>query len=157
MKLFDICLAAVMAAVIPAAASAQDATQGPDEPMRQLFQTPGAVAFITTPKPGEAGHTRAWTWLFLKQAIPGGANTLALEWDIDCAAGTVRTVRTAVYQDATYVRTDAGPAAGAAPAAGTPGAVTMGAACASERPRTRPLPTLAAARASAAEIFAAQP
>lgn len=158
MKTSELCLAAALALAIPATASAQDATQGPDEPMRQLFQIPGIVAFMTTPKPVETGHKQVWTWLFLKQAIPSGANNLALEWDIDCTAGTVRTVRTAVYQDATYVRTDAGPAAAAAPAPGTPGAVTMAAACAAERSsRTRPLPNLGAVRASAAQTLAAQP
>lgn len=157
MKTLELCLAAAMAMAVPAAASAQDATQGPDEPMRQLFQIPGIVAFMTAPKPVETGHKQAWTWLFLKQAMPSGANALALEWDIDCAAGTVRTVRTAVYQDASYVRTDPGPATAAAPAPGTPGAVTLAAACATERPRARPLPTLAAVRASAAQTLAAQP
>ena len=157
MKTLELCLAAAMAVAIPATASAQDATQGPDEPMRLIIQVPGAVAFMTTPKPVEAGHKQAWTWLFLKQPIPNGANVLALEWDVDCTAGTVRTVRTAVYQDTTWMMTEAGPASAAAPTAGTPGAVTMGAVCATERSRVRPLPTLTAARASAAQIFAAQP
>ncbi|RZJ04611.1 MAG: hypothetical protein EON89_07265 [Brevundimonas sp.] len=156
MKIFELCLAAAMALAIPAAASAQDATQGPDEPMQMLFQVPGVVAFMTAPKPLENGHKQVWTWLFLKQAIPSGANNLALEWDIDCAAGTVRTVRTATYQDTTYVRTDPGPAAGTAPAAGTPGAVTMASACATERSRTRPSPNLTAVRATAAQTLAAQ-
>lgn len=157
MKTLALCLATAMTVAIPSAASAQDATQGPDEPMRQLFQIPGIVAFINTPKPLETGHKQVWTWLFLKQAIPGGANNLALEWDIDCTAGVVRTVRTAVYQDATHVRTDPGPAEAAAPAAGTPGAATLGAACATERSRVRPLANLTAVRASAAQTLAAQP
>lgn len=157
MKTRELILAAALAVAIPAAASAQDTTQGPDEPMRQLFAMPGIVAFMNTPKPVDTGHKQVWTWLFLKQAIPSGANNLALEWDVDCTAGTVRTVRTAVYQDATYVRTDPGPAAAAAPAAGTPGAVTMAAACSTERSRTRPLPTLTAVRASAVATLAAQP
>src|SRR6478672_3685978 len=131
MKILELCLAAAMALAIPAAASAQDATQGPDEPMQMLFQVPGVVAFMTAPKPLENGHKQVWTWLFLKQAIPSGANNLALEWDIDCAAGTVRTAR-------------------------TPGAVTMASACATERSRTRPSPNLTAVRATAAQTLAAQ-
>lgn len=157
MKIRELILAAAMAMAIPTAASAQDATQGPDEPMRMLFQIPGIVAFMTTPRPVDTGHKQVWTWLFLKQAIPSGANNLALEWDVDCTGGTVRTVRTALYQDTTHMRTDPGPAAAAAPTAGTPGAVTLAAACVTERSRTRPLPTLTAVRASAAETLAAQP
>ncbi len=157
MKSLALCLAVATAVAIPATARTQDVTQGPDEPMRQIFQVPGVVAFMTMPKTVETGHRQVWTWLFLKQPIAGGANTLAMEWDVDCTAGTVHTVRTVVYQDATHMRTDAGPAAAAVPAAGTPGAVTMGAACTTERPRTRPVPTLTAARASAAQLFAAQP
>lgn len=157
MKKLALCLSAAAAVAIPANAGAQDVTPGPDEPMRQIFQVPGVVAFMTTPRPVETGHKQAWTWMFLKQPIPDGANALAMEWDVDCAAGTVRTVRTAVYQDATHLRTDPGPTAATAPAAGTPVAVAMGAICATERPRNRPLPTLTAARASAAQIFAAQP
>ncbi len=64
----------------------------------------------------------------------GGLAALAMEWDVDCTAGTVHTVRTAVYQDATHMRTDPGPAAAVAPAAGTPGAVTMGAVCSKRTP-----------------------
>lgn len=157
MKTLELCLAAALAVAIPAAATAQDATQGPDEPMQMLFQVPGVVAFMSLPKPLESGHKQVWTWLFLKQAIPSGANNLALEWDIDCTAGTVRTVRTALYQGETHMRTDAGPAAATAPAAGTPGAVTMAAACSTERSRTRPVPNLRAVRASAAQTLAAQP
>lgn len=157
MKTLALCLAVATAVAIPAAVRAQDVTPGPDEPMRQIFQVPGVVAFMTQPRPVETGHKQAWTWLFLKQPIANGANALAMEWDVDCTAGTVHTVRTAVYQDATHMRTDPGPAAAAAPAAGTPGAITMGAVCSTERPRTRPVPNLALARATAAQMFASQP
>ena len=157
MKTLALCLAVATAVAIPATVRAQDVTQGPDEPMRQIFQVPGVVAFMTVPRPVETGHKQAWTWLFLKQPIANGANALAMEWDVDCTAGTVHTVRTALYQDGTHIRTDAGPAVAAAPAAGTPGAVTMGAACSTERPRTRPVANLTAARAAATQMFAAQP
>jgi len=157
MKTLHFCIAAALAMALPAAVAAQDTTEGPDAPMRQIFQAPGAVAFMTTPTAGEAGRLGLWTWVFLKQPIPGGANALALQWDIDCAGQTTRTLRTAVYRDATRVRTDAGIDIHATPAPGTPGAVTMAAACATGRPRAEPLPTLAAARASAAQTFAAQP
>lgn len=157
MKTLALCLAVATAVAIPAAVRAQDVTQGPDEPMRQIFQVPGVVAFMTVPRPVETGHKQAWTWLFLKQPIANGANALAMEWDVDCTAGTVHTVRTALYQDGTHIRTDAGPAAATVPAAGTPGAITMGAVCSTERPRTRPVGNLAMARASATQIFAAQP
>ena len=157
MKSLALCIAMATAVAFPATASAQDVTQGPDEPMRQIFQAPGVVAFMTMPKAVETGHKQAWTWLFLKQPIAHGANALAMEWDVDCTAGTVNTVRTALYQDATHVRTDAGPGAAAVPAPGTPAAITMGAVCSTERPRTRPVADLAMARASAAQIFASQP
>lgn len=157
MKSLALCLAMATAVAIPAAAWAQDATQGPDEPMRQIFQVPGVVAFMTMPKAVETGHKQAWTWLFLKQPIASGANALALEWDVDCTAGTVHTMRTALYQDATHMRTDAGSAAATVPVAGTPGAIVMVAVCSTERPRTRPVANLAMARASAVQIFAAQP
>jgi hypothetical protein len=157
MKRLQFCIVAAISLAIPAAAAAQDATEGPDAPMRQIFQAPGAVAFMTAPTPGEGGRVGLWTWVFLKQPIPGGANALALQWDIDCAGQTTRTVRTAVYREATRLRTDAGIDIHATPAPGTPGAVTMAAACATARPRAEPLPTLAAARASAAQTFAAQP
>jgi len=157
MKPVQLCLAAAMAMAIPATASAQDTTQGPDEPMRMIIQMPAAVAFMTTPRQTGGDLKQAWTWLFLKQAIPNGANVLALEWEINCTAGTVRTARTAAYQDAAWMMTEAGPATAAAPTAGTPGAVTMNAVCSQQRSRVRPVANLAAARASAAEYFATQP
>lgn len=157
MKTLALCLAVATAVAIPAAVRAQDVTPGPDEPMRQIFQVPGVIAFMTVPRPVETGHKQTWTWLFLKQPIANGANALAMEWDVDCTAGTVHTVRTALYQDGTHMQTDPGPAAAAAPAAGTPGAITMGAVCSTERARTRPVANLTAARAAATQTFAAQP
>ncbi|HEY0600443.1 hypothetical protein, partial [Brevundimonas sp.] len=105
-------------------AAAQDMTPGLDGPMRQVFAAPVVAGYMTTPT-DDGSLKRAWTWLFLKDAIPSGADTLALEWEIDCAARTSRTVRTALYAGATHLKTDAGPAERSAPAAGTPGAITL--------------------------------
>ncbi|HYC67544.1 hypothetical protein [Brevundimonas sp.] len=134
---------------------AQDATLGLDGPMRQVFAAPAAVAYMTPPV-DDGTLKRTWTWLFLKDAIPAGADTLALEWEIDCAARTSRTVRTVLYAGATHVKTDAGAAERTAPAAGTPAAITLDAACAPpERARTTPVTNAAAARAAANALFAA--
>lgn len=157
MKAFAICLATITMA-LPAATLAQDAVQAPDEPMRELFKAPGVVAYITTPHTDPAGHAHAWTWLFLKQPIPAGADNLAMEWDFDCTARTARTVHTALYNGETHMRTEAGQGPAAAPAAGSPGAVALGAACAPPaRSRITPVPGRSAARTAATALFAAQP
>jgi hypothetical protein len=136
-------------------AFAQDAAVGLDGPMRQVFAAPAVAGYMTAPT-DDGSLKRTWTWLFLKDAIPGGADTLALEWEIDCAAHTARTVRTALYAGSSHVRTDAGPADRAAPAAGSPGAITLDAACAPpERARTTPVANAAAARTAANQLFAA--
>ena len=136
-------------------ALAQDATQGLDGPMRQVFAAPAAVGYLTAPT-HDGPLTRAWSWLFLKDAIPAGADTLALEWEIDCAAHTARTVRTVLYSGSTHVKTDAGAAERSTPVAGTPAAITMDAACApAERARTTPVANAAAARTAANQLFAA--
>ncbi|MBF0665636.1 MAG: hypothetical protein IR159_08880 [Brevundimonas sp.] len=137
------------------AALAQDATVGFDAPMRQVFAAPGVAGYMTTPSE-DGALKRTWTWLFLKDAIPNGADTLAMEWEIDCAAGTSRTVRTALYTGATHMKTDSGPAERSAPAAGSPGAITLAAACApTEQARTTPVADAAAARTAANALFAA--
>jgi hypothetical protein len=146
-----------MALATPAFAL-QDPVLGLDEPMRELFKTPGVVGYITAARPGPNGRTHAWTWLFLKQPIPAGADALAMEWDIDCTARTVRTVNTVLYNADRHMQTDAGQAPAAAPAPGSPGALALGAACAPPvRSRIAPLPNRAAARTAAAALFAAQP
>jgi hypothetical protein len=146
---------ALFFAVTPALA--QDATLGLDGPMRQVFAAPAAVGYMTTPT-DDGPLKRAWTWLFLKDAIPAGADTLALEWEIDCAAHTSRTVRTVLYAGATHVKTDAGAAERSAPAAGTPAAITLDSACApADHARTTPVANAAAARTAANELFAAPP
>lgn len=151
---FRITLAGALAFCTTAAA-AQDATQGLDAPMRQVFAAPAVAGYMTAPTQ-EDGLTRAWTWLFLKDAIPNGADTLAMEWEIDCAGRTARTVRTALYTGATYIKTDGGPAERAAQAAGSPGAITVEAACGpADRARTTPVANAAAARAAANQLFAA--
>lgn len=138
-------------------ALAQDATVGLDGPMRQVFAAP-AVAGYMTPPTDDGPLKRTWTWLFLKDAIPNGADTLAMEWEIDCAAGTARTVRTALYTGAAHMKTDGGPAERSAPAAGSPGAITLAAACAPpEQARTTPVADAAAARTAANALFAAPP
>ncbi|NJC40029.1 hypothetical protein GGQ87_000287 [Brevundimonas alba] len=130
-------------------------TTAPDGPMRQVFAAP-VVAGYMTPPTDDGTLRHAWTWLFLKDAIPSGADTLALEWEIDCTARTSRTVRTVLYTGATHLKTDAGPAERSAPAAGTPGAITLEAACgAPDRARTTPVANAAAARAAANQLFAA--
>ena len=138
-------------------AVAQDGDGGLDAPMRQVFASPAAVGYMTAPT--EDGELkRAWTWLFLKEAIPNGADTLAMEWEIDCAAGASRTVRTALYTGASHIKTDPGPAERSAPAAGSPGAITLTAACAPpEQARTAPVADAAAARAAATALFSAPP
>jgi hypothetical protein len=156
MKLTGLICAIALAAGTPAFAG-QDPVVAPDEPMRELFKSPAVVAYITTPGPGAEGRVRVWTWMFLKQPIPAGADALAMEWDVDCAGRTVRTVNTALYNGETHMRTEAGQTPAAAPAAGTPGALTLGAACATGRSRVAPLPDRAAARARAVAMFAAQP
>ncbi len=156
MKLTAFVCALVVAGAAPALA--QDPVLGPDEPMRELFKSPAVVAYITAPRPGDEGHTRAWTWMFLKQAIPAGADTLAVEWDVDCTARTVRTVNTVLYNGDAHIQTDAGQAPAAAPPPGAPGAITLAAACTPPgRSRVAPLPNRAAARTAAAALFAAQP
>lgn len=135
-------------------ALAQDTTTGLDGPMRQIFAAPAAVGYMTAPTQDES-LTRAWTWLFLKDTIPAGADTLALEWEIDCAARTARTVHTALYAGSTHMKTDPGQAERVAPAAGTPAAITVEAACAAARARTTPLANASAARAAANQLFAA--
>ena len=144
---------AFLFAVTPA--MGQEAALALDAPMRQVFAAPAAVGYMTTPTE-DGALKRTWTWLFLKDAIPAGADTLALEWEIDCAARTSRTVRTVLYAGATHVKTDAGAAERTAPAAGTPAAITLDAACAPpERARTTPVTNAAAARAAANALFAA--
>ena len=134
---------------------AQEAAAGHDAPMRQVFAAPGVAGYMTAPA-DDGTLRRTWTWLFLKDAIPNGADTLAMEWEIDCAAGTARTVRTALYTGATHMKTDAGPAERSPPAAGSPGAITLAAACAPpEQARTTPVADAAAARAAANALFAA--
>jgi hypothetical protein len=134
---------------------AQDMTTGLDAPMRQVFAAPVVAGYMTAPA-DDGALKRTWTWLFLKDAIPSGADTLALEWEIDCAARTARTVRTVLYTGATHIKTDAGPAERSAPAAGSPGAITLDAACSPpERARTTPVANAAAARAAANQLFAA--
>lgn len=129
-------------------------TGAPDGPMRQVFASPAAVGYMTPPTE-DGALKRAWTWLFLKDAIPNGADTLALEWEVDCAARTARTVRTALYTGATHIKTDGGPAERSAPPAGSPGAITLEAACApAERARTQPVANAAAARTAANGLFA---
>ena len=136
-------------------AAAQDATVGLDGPMRQVFAAPAVAGYMTAPA-DDGALRRAWTWLFLKDAIPSGADTLALEWEIDCAARTARTVRTALYTGATHLKTDGGAADRSAPASGSPGAITLEAACApAERARTATVANAAAARAAANALFAA--
>ena len=138
-------------------ALAQDTTVGLDGPMRQVFAAPAAAGYMMMPT-DDGPLKRTWTWLFLKDAIPAGADTLALEWEIDCAARTSRTVRTVLYSGATHVRTQAGAAERSAPAAGTPAAITLDAACApAERARTTPVANAAAARTAANALFAAPP
>ena len=134
---------------------AQDATQGLDGPMRQVFAAPAVAGYMTTPT-DDGALKRTWTWPFLKDAIPNGADTLAMEWEIDCAAGTARTVRTALYTGAAHMKTDGGPAERSTPAAGSPGAITLAAACApAEQARTTPVANAAAARTAANALFAA--
>jgi hypothetical protein len=138
-------------------ASAQDATVGLDGPMRQVFAAPAAAGYMTMPT-DDGPLKRTWTWLFLKDAIPNGADTLAMEWEIDCAAGTARTVRTALYTGSTHMKTDGGPAQRSAPAAGSPGAITLAAACTPpEQARTTPVANAAAARTAAHALFTAPP
>ena len=128
---------------------------GLDGPMRQVFAAP-AVAGYMTPPTDDGPLKRTWTWLFLKDAIPSGADTLALEWEIDCAARTARTVHTVLYTGATHMQTDGGAAERSAPPPGSPGAITMEAACApAERARTTPVANAAAARTAANALFAA--
>ena len=135
--------------------AAQDATVGVDGPMRQVFAAPAVAGYMTTPT-DDGPLKRTWTWLFLKDAIPSGADTLALEWEIDCTAGTARQVRTVLYTGATHIKTDGGPAERSAPAAGTPGAITLAAACAPPaQARTTPVANAAAARTAANALFAA--
>ncbi|MCS6627202.1 hypothetical protein N0B44_30275 [Roseibacterium beibuensis] len=136
-------------------ALAQDATVGLDGPMRQVFAAPAVAGYMTAPT-DDGSLKRTWTWLFLKDAIPNGADTLAMEWEIDCAAGTSRTVRTVLYTGAAHMKTDGGPAERSAPAAGSPGAITLAAACAPPaQARTTPVANAAAARAAANALFAA--
>lgn len=157
MKRSTVFVALALAISTPAFAG-QDPVLGADEPMRELFKAPGVAAYITTPRPGQEGRTHAWTWLFLKQPIPAGADTLAMEWDVDCTARTVRTVNTALYNGETHMRTEPGQAPAAAPPAGTPGALTLAAACAPPvRSRVAPLPNRNAARTAAVALFATQP
>ena len=138
-------------------ALAQDATVGLDGPMRQVFAAPAVAGYMTAPT-DDGPLKRTWTWLFLKDAIPSGADTLALEWEIDCAAHTARTVRTVLYTGATHMKTDGGAAERSAPAAGSPGAITMAAACAPpEQARTTAVANAAAARTAANALFAAPP
>ena len=147
------CLGAL--SLTASAATAQDTTAGLDGPMRQVFAAPAVAGFMTAPT-DDGALKRTWTWLFLKDAIPNGADTLAMEWEIDCAAGTARTVRTALYTGAAHLKTDGGPAERSAPAAGSPGAITMAAACAPpEQARTTPVADAAAARTAANALFAA--
>jgi hypothetical protein len=89
-------------------ATAQDAVVGLDGPMRQVFAAPAVAGYMTAPIE-DGALKRTWTWLFLKDAIPSGADTLALEWEIDCAARTARTVHTVLYTGPTYLKTDGGP------------------------------------------------
>lgn len=145
-------MTAILACAAPALA--QDAVQGLDGPMRQVFAAPAVAAYMTAPT-DDGTLKRAWTWLFLKDAIPNGADTLALEWEFDCAARTARTVRTVLYTGAAHIRTDPGAAERSAPPAGTPGAIAMEAACATARPRTTPVANAAAARAAANQLFTA--
>lgn len=140
---------------VATSALAQDATVGLDGPMRQVFAAPTVAGYMTAPT-DDGSLKRTWTWLFLKDAIPNGADTLAMEWEIDCAAGTARTVRTALYTGATHMKTDGGPAERSAPAAGSPGAITLAAACGPpEQARTTPVANAAAARTAANTLFAA--
>ncbi len=133
----------------------QDATAGLDGPMRQVFAAPAVVGYMTLPT-DDGPLKRTWTWLFLKDAIPNGADTLAMEWEIDCATGTARTVRTALYTGSAHMKTDGGPAERSAPAAGSPGAITVAAACSPpEEARTTPVANAAAARTAANAMFAA--
>ena len=136
-------------------AAAQDATVGLDGPMRQVFAAPAVAGYMTAPVQ-DGPLTRAWTWLFLKDAIPAGADTLALEWEIDCTGRTSRTVRTALYAGDRHIKTDGGQAERSAPAAGSPAAITLEAACATERARTTPVANAAAAREAANLLFAAR-
>lgn len=136
-------------------AAAQDATTGLDGPMRQVFAAPAAAGYMTAPVQ-DGALTRVWTWLFLKDAIPAGADTLALEWEIDCAARTSRTVRTALYAGDRHIKTDGGQAERSAPAAGSPAVITLEAACATGRARTTPVANAAAAREAANLLFAAR-
>lgn len=136
------------------AAQAQETTTALDGPMRQIFASPAAVGYMTAPTQ-DGTLTRTWTWLFLKDAIPSGADTLALEWEIDCAARTARPAHTALFAGATHMKTDGGPAERAAPPAGSPGAITLEAACAAARARTAPVANAAAARTAANALFAA--
>ncbi|HZV85589.1 MAG TPA: hypothetical protein VFF48_11445 [Brevundimonas sp.] len=157
MKLLALVVSLAVTVGTPALAR-QEPARGPDEPMRELFKSPGIVAYITAPRPGQEGRTSAWTWIFLKQPIPAGADALAMEWDIDCTARTVRAVNTVLYHGDAYMQTDAGQAPRAAPAPGTPAALALGAACAPPgRSRIAMLPNRAAARSAAATLFAAQP
>jgi len=146
-------LGALLFGAMPALA--QDATVGLDGPMRQVFAAPAVAGYMTAPT-DDGPLKRTWTWLFLKDAIPNGADTLAMEWEIDCAAGTARTVRTALYTGAAHMKTDGGPAERSAPAAGSPGAITLAAACAPPaQARTTPVANAAAARTAANALFAA--
>ena len=146
---------AALIALTATPALAQDTTVGLDAPMRQVFAAPAVAGYMTAPV-DDGSLKRTWTWLFLKDAIPNGADTLAMEWEIDCAAGTSRTVRTALYTGATHLKTDAGPAERSTPAAGSPGAITLAAACAPPgQARTTPVANAVAARAAANALFAA--
>ena len=145
--------AALLSAATPG--FAQDATTGLDGPMRQVFAAPAVAGYMTAPT-DDGPLKRTWTWLFLKDAIPNGADTLAMEWEIDCAAGTARTVRTALYIGSTHMKTDGGPAERSAPAAGSPGAIPLAAPCAPPgQARTTPVADAAAARTAANALFAA--
>ena len=145
--------AALFIGATPALAR-QDMPAAVDGPMRQVFASPGAVGYMIAPTQ-DGTLTRTWTWLFLKDAIPNGADTLTMEWEIDCAARTSRAVHTALYTGPAHIKTDPGPAERTAPAAGTPAAIIMTAACAAARARTTPLADAATARAAAQRMFAA--
>lgn len=128
---------------------------GLDGPMRRVFAAPAVAGYMTAPV-DDGTLKRTWTWLFLKDAIPGGADTLALEWEIDCAARTARTVHTVLYTGSTHIQTDGGAAERSAPPPGSPGAITMEAACSPpERARTAPVANAVAARTAANALFAA--
>lgn len=135
----------------------QDTTPGLDAPMRQVFASPAVVGYMTAPTPKDGGLTGVWTWMFLKDAIPTGADTLALEWEFDCTAHTGRMVRQATYRGDAHMTTAPGAAALSAPAAGTPAAIVMASACAAGRGRTQPVANAAAARTAAMATLAAPP